>query len=153
MPTLASILMLIVFQSAPAHQTPPSYTVPALGPSRALVDANGNPIGFVDMGVFYTWSGTPVAYHQSGHDIYRFDGKHLGWWQDWRVHDHDGRVVMVAAPRSEYPKLPRGNKDLLPAKGPTERAPTRPPLTSERSLQPAREFFGGGKQAAWHFER
>ena len=145
MPTFASVLMLIVLQSAPDQQTPPSYTVPALGPLRALVDASGNPVGFVDMGVFYTWAGTPVAYHQSGHDIYRFDGKHLGWWQDWRVHDHDGRVVMIAAPRSEYPGLPRGNKDLLPAKGSKERAPTRPALTSERSLQSAREFFAGGK--------
>ena len=145
MTTFGLLLILLLSASAPAQQAPPSYTVPALGPSQALVDASGNPVALVDMGIFHTWSGTPVAYHQSGHDIYRFDGKHLGWWQDWRVHDHDGRVVMIAAPRSEYRGLPRGNKDLLPAKGSKEQAPTRPALRSEWSLQSAREFFTGGK--------
>jgi hypothetical protein len=136
---LALFLMFTVPQSAPAP-----YTVPALGPSRALVEASGNPAGFVDMGIFYTWSGTPVAYHRE-HHIYRFDGKHLGWFYDWRIYDHEGRVVMIAAPRSEYPGLPRGNKDLLPAKGSQERAPAMPALSTTWSSRSAGEFFQSGR--------
>ncbi|HXR37844.1 MAG TPA: hypothetical protein VN776_02060 [Terracidiphilus sp.] len=64
-----------------------------------LYDKNGNPVAYIspseEMNI-YLWSGRPVAY-LSEKDIYGFNGKHLGWFEDGKIYDHSGRVVGTTA--------------------------------------------------------
>ena len=49
-------------------------------------------IAYDDGQTIYMWDGMPVAY-LNREDIYGFNGKHLGWFEDGIVRDHDGYIV------------------------------------------------------------
>ena len=49
-------------------------------------------IAFDDDQTIYMWGGNPVAYIDSD-NIYGFNGKHLGWYEEGAVRDHDGNIV------------------------------------------------------------
>lgn len=60
-----------------------------------LFDADGNPVVYIvpdDENTIYLWSGKPVAY-LDGENIYGFNGKHLGWFEDGIIWDHKGNSV------------------------------------------------------------
>lgn len=40
----------------------------------------------------YLWGGEPVAYLEDDR-IYGFNGKHIGWYDDGVICDHDGNIV------------------------------------------------------------
>jgi len=67
----------------------------ALAREIALFDSKGNSVAYIDTAdesAIYLWSGDPVAY-LDGVSIYRYNGKHLGWFKDGIVLDHDGYGV------------------------------------------------------------
>lgn len=73
---------------------------PAFSQEISLFDSDGNPRAYIDTDdedlTVYLWNGTPVCYLSSGgksYNIYGFNGKHLGWFKDGLVIDHDGYVV------------------------------------------------------------
>jgi hypothetical protein len=47
----------------------------------------------------YLWSGEPVGYLDD-ESIFGFNGKHLGWYHDGLIYDHDGGIVV--APPSAF---------------------------------------------------
>jgi len=57
-----------------------------------LFDKDGNPVAYIeieDENTIYLWDGTPVAYLYS-ENIYGFNGKHLGWFGDGVIRNHEG---------------------------------------------------------------
>jgi hypothetical protein len=72
--------------------------------SKILYDSTGEAVAYVnqDRGttILFRASGEPFAY-VSDEAIYRFDGKHLGWYENGIF--YDGRGYMVAFPESHAP--------------------------------------------------
>ena len=139
------LLMLAAPQSAPPQPPliPKPYTVEAINPPMVFLDSTDTRIVYLSSRMFYTESGVPVAY-LDGNDVYRFNGKHLGWLRDKRVFDHDGNTVVIGVVESnqrsswEYRTAP-------PIKAPQEPAPILPALKLSWSSPSAWEFFTGEK--------
>jgi len=66
----------------------------------SLFDKDGDPIAYIandnDLTI-YMWGGTPVAYlvadNRNAFHIYGFNGKHLGWFENGIIRDHQGYAV------------------------------------------------------------
>jgi hypothetical protein len=136
-------------RSAMPQTAPPSSR--ELGASRktdefSFFDSRGQASAYLDLGgdlTFFLWSGEPVAYLVE-ESIYGFNGKHLGWYRDGMVFDHDGDIV--AAPSSAFrmpvePAPIRRLKGLKPLKGLKELRPLKPLFGRTWSDIPARVFF------------
>jgi hypothetical protein len=89
-------------------------------------------IALEDELTIYLWSGKPVAYLQSdsagGFHLYGFNGKHLGWFVDGIVRDHDGNAACAVKERLQYTEYEpyKGYKAYKPYKGYKAYAPYRP---------------------------
>lgn len=66
----------------------------------ALFNKEGEPVAYIDAAdedlTIYLWDGTPVAYLVADGDdfnVYGFNGKHLGWYTEGVLIDHDGFTV------------------------------------------------------------
>lgn len=60
-----------------------------------LFNREGTAIAYIDTNeelTIFLWNGTPVAYLEKS-SIYGFNGKHLGWFNDGIVRDHQGNGV------------------------------------------------------------
>jgi hypothetical protein len=96
-----------------------------------------------DGSTFYLWSGEPVAYLDD-ESIFGFNGKHLGWYHNGLVYDHEGGIVGAARATLEEPPdaaPPRSLKNLKPLKGLKELKPLKPVFGRSWSELPARVFF------------
>ncbi len=60
-----------------------------------LFDVGGNPISYIQIsnGTIFLFSGEPVAYLDDETNVYGFNGKHLGWFQDGIIWDHNGDSI------------------------------------------------------------
>jgi len=108
-----------------------------------LFDKEGNPVAYIDTNdewTIYLWEGKPVAYiikdEQTLH-IYGFNGKHLGWYINGILRDHDGNAVgfKKGAVTSIYEKYEgyKGYKEYKPYKIYREYAPYQPYLSAKFS--------------------
>lgn len=57
-----------------------------------LFNKDGNAVAYIDDDneTIFLWDGTPVAYLDQG-NIYGFNGRHIGWFEDGIVWDHRGQ--------------------------------------------------------------
>lgn len=72
-----------------------------------LFGSQGNPDAYISPDndfTIYLWSGKPVAYLDQV-NVYGFNGKHLGWFEDGIIWDHDGQRVGFI--RSTVPVFPK----------------------------------------------
>jgi len=129
-----------ISSSAQVHSPAKTMTDVALYDSRrqavAYLDPNDNR-------TVYLWSGEPVAYLVD-ESIYGFNGKHLGWYENGVIVDHDGNVVVSPAIAFRKPVQPapaRGLKGVAPSKETKERTPVKPALASSWSDLSVRDFF------------
>ena len=116
-----------------------------------LYDATGSAVASIapdqDMTI-YLWSGKPTAYLDD-EDIYRFNGRHLGWFQSGVVYDHDGRVVAALAENCRIPvdTAPlKSLKQLRPLKSLKELKPSKPRFSRDWSRIPGKAFFLKGAE-------
>jgi hypothetical protein len=95
----------------------------------------------------YLWAGKPVAYLDQT-NVYGFNGKHLGWFKNGAIYDHEGNLVAASANRFKgsvnTPPI-KGFKQFEPFKAFEEFAPFEPFLRSNWSETPAIAFFLGGR--------
>lgn len=62
---------------------------------ETIYNVQGKPEAYIDYSdeeTIYLWDGTPVAYLNKD-NVYGFNGKHLGWYEDGVVRDHTGYIV------------------------------------------------------------
>jgi hypothetical protein len=89
-------------------------------------DADGRPTAYIVVAdeerTIYLWEGKAVAYldyNEAGDlDVFGFNGKHLGWFIDGLLRDHDGNVACavkqrVGRPVTEPPKPFKRQKPFL----------------------------------------
>jgi hypothetical protein len=118
--------------SSIAFLAAPSF---ALAEDVALFDGTGNASAYVavqDELTIYLWSGEPVAYLEQdsagGFHIYGFNGKHLGWFIDGVVRNHDGDAACATKERLRSTAFEpfKAFKQFKPFKSFKEFAPFRP---------------------------
>ena len=122
----------------------PGKTLPAA--EVVLFDSHRRAAAYLDAGdrrTVYLWSGEPVAYLVDD-SIYGFNGKHLGWYTNGMIFDHEGNVVVspaVAFRKRVEPAPARGLKAQTPSKQQQESKPLQPTLGGAWSDISASEFF------------
>jgi len=97
------------------------------GQARAYIDVNnsGMPI--------YLWDGEPVAYLKQsktvGYSVYGFNGKHLGWFENGLLIDHEGYICgFIKGAINKYTAYEpyKGYKQYLPYKAYPDYEPYKP---------------------------
>ena len=133
--------------------------------STTLFNGGGSPEAYIsfseDNPTIYMWSGKPVAYLSSsvsgGFNVYGFNGKHLGWYVDGAVRNHEGNPVcgvhrVVREVSLPMPESPKSIKQLLPLKSSKELAPPRPLYRRQWSSTPCGLFLSDGALPESDFE-
>ena len=120
-----------------------------------LFDKDGDPVAYIvddsDMTI-YMWDGTPVAYLATGRigsafNIYGFNGKHLGWFEDGIVRDSQGYAVgFVKGATNVYTKFEpiKSIKKIKPLKSIKQIPPIKPINRSQFSNTGLSLFLRGG---------
>jgi hypothetical protein len=99
----------------------------------------------------YLWSGKPLAYLESdksggGFHIYGFNGKHLGWFVQGVVRDHDGDAACAVKDRLKSTDFEpfKEFKEFKPFKAFKEFAPFRPAFSKSFSSVTCSIFLAEG---------
>lgn len=99
----------------------------------------------------YLWSGEPVAYLLSDRSrdfhVYGFNGKHLGWFVDGVVRDHEGAAACALKNVISNTQLEpfKALKSLKSLKSLKELAPLRPLFSMQWGELPCRFFMKQGE--------
>ncbi|MGB9592405.1 MAG: 4-fold beta flower protein [Candidatus Kryptoniota bacterium] len=123
-----------------------------------LYNFDGRPVAYIAISEDYTiylWNGKPVAYlyelSKKIH-VYNFEGKHLGWFEDGIIIDHNGNAVgfingALNVPTQFEPF--KSFKQFKPLKGLRELPPLKPLFSGKWSLTPLQIFllFGEAEPA------
>lgn len=117
----------------------------------ALIDSKGKYVAYItEEGVIYAWEGgTPPAYLE-GESIYSFNGKHLGWFLNGYIVDHNGYKVGAVegvVKSSSLIKPFKGFKGFVPFKSFKEMAPRKPQILNQWSSIPLTVFLKTGVAA------
>jgi len=126
--------------------------IPIIGYAReiSLYDDTGEAVAYIDtddeMNI-YLWEGKPMAYllEQS---VYGFNGKHLGWFKEGIIWDHEGYAVgFIEGAVNKLTKLERlkGLQELTPLKSLEELEPLEPLHQSKWARLPLKIFLSMGK--------
>lgn len=118
-----------------------------------LFDSDGKATAYIDASnktmPIYLWSGEPVAYlyhsqYQNCFSVYGFNGKHLGWFQDGLLIDHQGYIAgFVKGAVNKYTDYEpyKSYKQYLPYKSSPEYEPSKPYRQSYFSTTPLALFL------------
>lgn len=138
------LITLLLFFSLVSSRSVPDHTID-------LYDSSGNAVAYIDDyvsdRVIYFWDGKPVAYlYQSftGTDVFGFNGKHLGWFEDGKLRDNDGYLIAAtkeAIGRITYGETLKGVKDTPPEKKYHEQAPVKPYFSDAWSTGTLRDYL------------
>ncbi|MGQ1947966.1 4-fold beta flower protein [Geofilum sp. OHC36d9] len=115
-----------------------------------LFDKDGNPVAYIeiqDENTIYLWDGTPVAYLDS-ENIYGFNGKHLGWFNDSIIRNHEGEksgFTKSSVPVNAKFEPFKSFKQFKPFKSFKEFAPFKPFDSSSISSLPLKDFLKQGQ--------
>lgn len=126
------------------------FPVSALAREISLYDSVGEAVAYMDTDDeldIYLWGGNPVAY-LDGSSIYGFNGKHLGWFKDGIVWDHNGYAVgFVEGAVNMLTKLERlkGLQQLTPLKSLQQLEPLEPLHKNQWSRIPLEIFLSMGR--------
>ena len=116
--------------------------------ANVFYDLNGKPSCYTDDGIhLFDFSGNILAYID-GDSIFHFSGKHLGWFVDGWIRDHNGACVFFSeTANNSGPLKPlkqlvplKSLKQLLPLKGLKELKPLKA-LTSISWSNYGKEIF------------
>ena len=116
----------------------------------SLYNSNGEAVAYIavnDDFTIYLWDGEPVAYLDDD-DVYGFNGKHLGWFSQGIIIDHNGESPCVMENR--YPGYTKyesykSYKSYKPYKSYQQYAPYKPYTSNRFSSIPCSLFLAMGK--------
>lgn len=114
-----------------------------------LYDREGRAVAYIDTdsdATIYLWEGKPVAYLDE-RNVYGFNGRHLGWFEEGIIWDHDGNGVgFVKGAVNKVTALEglKGLKALRPLKSLKELAPLKPLKSNRWSPVPLELFLLAG---------
>ena len=116
-----------------------------------LFGRNGEPVAYIahnDEDTIYTFGGTPCAYIDDGDNIYGFNGRHLGWFEDGIVWNHSGRrvgFIKTSCPVFTSFEPFKGFKQFKPFKGSKSLAPMKPLKSMSNSDEGLLSFLEQGR--------
>ena len=115
----------------------------------SLFNSNGEAVAYiaVDHLTIYLWNGDPVDYIDD-ENVYGFNGKHLGWFSESVIIDHNGDSPCVM--KNRYPGYTnyesyKSYKSYKPYKLYQEYAPYKPYTSNSFSSIPCSLFLAMGK--------
>jgi len=114
-----------------------------------LFDSEGEVVAYIDTSddaTIYLWSGKPVAY-LDGKSMYGFNGKHLGWFDQGVIRDHNGNGVgFIQGAISKLTRLEglKSLKSLKPLKSLKELEPLKPLNSNQWARLPLELFLLSG---------
>jgi hypothetical protein len=122
----------------------------------SLFNSKGKAAAYIvvdDDMTIYLWSGKPVAYLEpdkraGGFDVYGFNGKHLGWFVQGAIWNHDGDPACALKERlksTDYEPY-KSYKEYKPYKAYKEYAPYRPSFSKSFGEVPCSLFLSEGKE-------
>lgn len=97
-----------------------------------LFGSQGEPIAYIEDSsdkTIFTFNGEPTAYIDEANNIYGFNGKHMGWYEDQVIWDHAGNRVGFTkntCPTFTQFEPFKGFKQFKPFKGFKQLAPFKP---------------------------
>lgn len=119
---------------------------------ETIFDAQGNAIAYIDYNdenTIYTWDGTPSAYLDEENQIYGFNGKHLGWFEDgivWNLYGertgYNKQTIPVFAKFEPF----KAFKKFKPFKSFKEFAKNKPFKKTTKSNISLQQFLIGGQK-------
>ncbi len=115
-----------------------------------LYDRRGRASAYIDMEDDYTvylWDGTPVAY-VVGENVYGFNGRHLGWFEEGVLFDRFGHSVGFTGktcPTETEEEPPRSAKETKPGKRGMATPPMKPLFSSTPSFEDFELFLKQGQ--------
>ncbi|EKP0300688.1 4-fold beta flower protein [Aeromonas veronii] len=98
----------------------------------SLFNTQGKPVAYISDGseqVIYLFNGLPVAYIDYNNNVYGFNGRHLGWFEDEILWDHHGnRLGFTKSTYRGYSSIEpfKGFKQFKPFKEYAQYAPYKP---------------------------
>jgi hypothetical protein len=144
---LSKLLAVLIFSIFPFFIMAQEITLfDSDGVARAYIDTDDDDL------TVYLWAGTPVAYLvPDGGDfsIYGFNGKHLGWFEDGIVRDHEGYALgFIKGAVNMHTKYEpyKGYKKHKPYKSYKEYAPYKPYYKPKFSNIPLSLFLKRGEE-------
>ena len=117
-----------------------------------LFGRSGDPQAYIasrDSNTIYSFSGEPLAYVDDKANIYGFNGKHLGWFEDDIVWNHQGRRVgftSTSCPVLRQFEPFKGFKQFKPFKGFKQFAPFKPVKTGSVASESLLDFLKAGRK-------
>ena len=119
---------------------------------ETLFETDGTPVVYLaydDENTFYLWDGTPVAYLESHNEIYGYNGKHLGWYENGVIRDLTGKIVGYN--KKTLPVFPefenfKAFKKFKPFKSFKEFAKMKPTYSNNESNITLSQFLFSGKK-------
>lgn len=126
-----------------------AFTASAQAREITLFDSEGEAVAYIDTSddaTIYLWSGNPVAYFD-GKNIYGFNGKHLGWFDQGVIRDHSGNGVgFIQGAVNKLTRLEslKSLKSLKPLKSLKELEPLKPLNSNQWSRLPLELFLMAG---------
>ena len=115
-----------------------------------LFDQEGRPVAYIDFKeepVIYLWNGHAVAYLSNQH-VYGFNGKHLGWFEDGTVINHQGEKIGFTkrnCPGMAKNEPAKMDKLIQKIKSIKEIAPLRPETRFSTSRENFVSFLNSGR--------
>jgi mRNA-degrading endonuclease RelE of RelBE toxin-antitoxin system len=112
---------------------------------------NGEPAAYVahdDENTIYTFGGQPCAYIDESKNVYGFNGRHLGWFEDGIIWNHTGRKVgfiKTSCPVFTSFEPFKGFKKFKPLKGLKHLAPLKPLKSMANSEEGLLSFLKQGR--------
>jgi len=73
---------------------------------KTLFNKKGDPVAYISDDynkTIYLTEGSPVAYFYSQGHVYGFNGRHLGWWIEEILYNHDGERIGFASSTCPVP--------------------------------------------------
>ena len=130
-------------------------TVNADDEEISLFNSKGKPVAYIavdDGKTIYSWAGKPEAYLESdangkGFHVYGFNGKHLGWFVQGVIRDHDGDAACAIKERMQTTEFEpfKAFKEFKPFKAFKEFAPSRPAFSQSFSDTTCSLFLSKGR--------
>jgi hypothetical protein len=124
----------------------------AIADETSLFKGDGTAVAYIaidDELTIYLWGGKPVAYLQndgSEFNVYGFNGKHLGWFANGVIWDHNGYASCATKERLNTAQFEpfKSFKQFKPFKAFTEFAPYRPAFSNSFGNFPCDLLLGAG---------
>jgi hypothetical protein len=116
-----------------------------------LFGKSGDPKAFIawnEENTIYSFDGVPLAYVDEANNVYGFNGKHLGWFEDGILWNHQGQRVGFTKKTSpvftQFEPF-KGFKQFKPFKSFKEFAPFKPAKSMTNATYSLMEFLEEGR--------